>query len=251
MLFDSLNIAEGTTIQNATIASGTTFPGNPSVGELFYHTTQGAMCVYTGSAWSPIGTGTGGGDIEIISANGISGTVVTDAGTSSVTLALGAITPLSVAASGSISGASLVPTGATAPANGIYLPETNTLGLSAGGATRAKVMSNGIFDFLHGIAQPVTPVAGANIDCSAGSYFTKTATGPLSWTASNVPTGRFYSFILKLVNGGLGTQTWFTNTRWQGGTAPGLTVGGTDILAFFTDDGGASWRAHALSIDSK
>lgn len=95
-------------------------------------------------------------------------------------------------------------------------------------------------------------VAAAAINASTGNYFTKTATGALSWTISNVPSNSYtYGFILELTNGGLGTQTWFTGTKWPGGTAPTLASAGTDILVFITRDGGTTWRGSLVQGDSK
>lgn len=97
----------------------------------------------------------------------------------------------------------------------------------------------------------VTAVAASAIDCSAGNYFTKTATGALTWTVTNVPASGAFSFILELTNGGTGTQTWFSGIKWPGGTAPTLTTSGVDVLGFITDDGGTTWRGVQLMKDSK
>jgi hypothetical protein len=99
--------------------------------------------------------------------------------------------------------------------------------------------------------QGIVAVAASNIDCSAGNFFTKTASGALTWTVSNVPAGRAFSFVLELTNGGTGAQTWFSGIKWPGGTAPTLTASGVDVLGFITDDGGTTWRGVALMIDSK
>lgn len=97
----------------------------------------------------------------------------------------------------------------------------------------------------------VSAVAASAIDCSAGNFFTKTASGALTWTVSNVPSSGAFSFILELTNGGTGTQTWFTGIKWPGGTAPTLTASGIDLLGFITDDGGTTWRGVQLMKDSK
>lgn len=97
----------------------------------------------------------------------------------------------------------------------------------------------------------VVALAGTAIDCATGNYFTRTVSGAASWSFSNIPASRAYSFILELTNGGTGTQTWFTNTRWAGGTAPTLTSAGVDLLGFMTDDGGSNWRGVLISKDSK
>lgn len=101
------------------------------------------------------------------------------------------------------------------------------------------------------VKSAVTAVAASAVDCATGNYFTKTATGALSWTVSNVPATGVFSFLLELTNGGTGTQTWFTGIKWPGGTAPTLTAAGVDLLGFVTDDGGTTWRGVQLMKDSK
>lgn len=50
MLFDGIEMASGTTIQNVSVAYGTTFP-TASLGELFFRTTDSILYVYTGTGW--------------------------------------------------------------------------------------------------------------------------------------------------------------------------------------------------------
>lgn len=106
-------------------------------------------------------------------------------------------------------------------------------------------------DLLGSVRGNVTAVAASAIDCSVGNYFTKTASGALTWTVTNVPSSRAYSFILELTNGGTGTQTWFSGIKWPGGTAPTLVASGVDVLGFITDDGGTTWRGTQIMKDSK
>jgi hypothetical protein len=106
-------------------------------------------------------------------------------------------------------------------------------------------------DLLGSVRSNITTVAASAVDCSLGNYFIKTATGALTWTVTNVPASRAYSFLLELTNGGTGTQTWFSGIKWPGGTAPTLTTAGVDVLGFITDDGGTTWRGVQLMKDSK
>jgi hypothetical protein len=106
-------------------------------------------------------------------------------------------------------------------------------------------------DLLGSVRSNITTVAASAVDCSLGNYFIKTASGALTWTVTNVPASRAYSFLLELTNGGTGTQTWFSGIRWPGGTAPTLTTAGVDVLGFITDDGGTTWRGVQLMKDSK
>lgn len=106
-------------------------------------------------------------------------------------------------------------------------------------------------DVNGGMATNVVAVAASAIDCSAGTVFTKTASGALTWTFTNVPASRAFTVILELTNGGTGTQTWPASVKWPAGTAPTLTTAGVDVFAFFTDDGGTTWRGVLLMKDSK
>ena len=101
------------------------------------------------------------------------------------------------------------------------------------------------------VSQAIVTVSASAIDCSAGNYFTKTATGALTWTFTNVPSAKAFTVILELTNGGTGTQTWPASVKWPAGTAPTLTASGVDVLGFITDDGGTTWRGVALMTDSK
>jgi len=125
--------------------------------------------------------------------------------------------------------------------------------------TRRFKMGDGVTDYLAlayaGVAsnQPVsTTVTGANLDLSGGDYFKKVVTEPLTLTVSNAaPAGLVSRFTLQLTDGGSQSLTWFGGIRWPGGIAPTLTVAGIDRLSFESDDAGATWHAHILSLDSK
>lgn len=91
-------------------------------------------------------------------------------------------------------------------------------------------------------------VSGATtIDLNNGSYVTATATGGVTWSVTNYSSTRAQGFILKLTNGGAGTQTWMNGTKFQNNTAPTLRASGVDILSFITDDNGSNWKG-VLSI---
>lgn len=94
-------------------------------------------------------------------------------------------------------------------------------------------------------ASNIVAVGALNIDCAAGNYFTKTISANSTFTVSNVPASRAYSFTLELTHTS-GTVTWFTGVQWPGGTAPTLTTGKTHLFMFVTDDGGTRWRASSL-----
>ena len=122
---------------------------------------------------------------------------------------------------------------------------------SAGNVGIGTSSPGGRLDLNGNFVSNITAVAASAIDCTSGNFFTKTASGALTWTISNAPASRAYSFLLELTNGGTGTQTWFTGIKWPGGTAPTLTASGVDMLGFITDDGGTTWRGVQLMKDSK
>jgi len=89
---------------------------------------------------------------------------------------------------------------------------------------------------------------GANdIDLSAGNYFTYTLSGAQTLTVSNVASsGSVAAFVIDITNGGSAALTFFSGVTWNAATAPTLTAAGVDTLAFFTYDGGSSWRGFVL-----
>lgn len=110
---------------------------------------------------------------------------------------------------------------------------------------QASAAANTELDLAGTYAQTVVAVAALNIDCSLGNYFTKTINGASTFTVSNVPASRSYSFTLELTQTS-GAVTWFSGVEWPGGVAPTLTAGKTHLFMFVTDDGGTRWRASSL-----
>ena len=83
-------------------------------------------------------------------------------------------------------------------------------------------------------------------------YYATCATAGTTWAITGLPSsGTVASWTVELTNGGLFTQTWFANTKWDGGTIPTLTSSGLDILTFYTRDGGTTIRGFLVAKDSK
>lgn len=94
--------------------------------------------------------------------------------------------------------------------------------------------------------EPVTAVSALDVDCSKGTYFTKTIAANSTFTFSNVPaSGNAYSFTLDVTHTS-GTITWPASVKWPSDTAPTLTTGKTHLFMFTTRDGGTRWRGSAL-----
>ena len=88
-----------------------------------------------------------------------------------------------------------------------------------------------------------------DINLSAGNYFTYTLSGAQTLTVSNVASsGSVSAFVLEVTNGGSAALTFFSGVTWAAATAPTLTASGTDVLAFFTHDGGTTWRGFVLGL---
>ena len=91
-----------------------------------------------------------------------------------------------------------------------------------------------------------------NIDLLLGDLFTKTITTDTTFSVSNVEVaGIVDSFILELTDAGSFVITWFSNIQWDSGTAPTLTAGGKDTIAFYTYDGGVTWNGVVIGLDVK
>ena len=89
------------------------------------------------------------------------------------------------------------------------------------------------------------------VDCEAGNVFALSTSGNTTFTFSNPPaSGTAFGFVLKLTAGGSHTITWPASVDWAGATAPDAPASGeTDVLVFFTHDGGTTWYG-ARSIDA-
>jgi hypothetical protein len=105
---------------------------------------------------------------------------------------------------------------------------------------------------LIGTREKSVAIAASDINLSLGNYFTRTISGATTLTVSNVASsGDVAAFVLVLTDGGAYTVNFFSGVTFAGGTAPTLTASGVDILAFFTINGGTTWRGLVLALDIK
>ena len=89
-----------------------------------------------------------------------------------------------------------------------------------------------------------------SIDADTAGSFALSTSGNTTFTFSSVTSGRSVGFVLKITAGGTHTITWPASVDWAGATAPDAPASGeTDVLVFYTVDGGTTWYG-ALAIDA-
>ena len=87
-------------------------------------------------------------------------------------------------------------------------------------------------------------------DLNVAEYHFGTVTGNITgFTFNNLAaSGKVEFFTLELLNGGNFTVSWPATIKWDGAVDPTLQVAGTDVMVFWTRDGGTTIRAsHSYS----
>ena len=79
------------------------------------------------------------------------------------------------------------------------------------------------------------------LDLSTGNNFRRQFNTNSTVSFTNAPVSNAFGFTLITVNAGAYTIVWPGNVDWAGGGAPTLTSVGTDILVFYTYDGGTTY----------
>jgi len=93
------------------------------------------------------------------------------------------------------------------------------------------------------------------IDASTGSIFKHVLTENTTFTFSNPPSsGTGYEMTVEIIqdSGASGyTVTWPASVTWAGGTTPTptATANAVDVFAFYTTDGGTTWRGFTRGQD--
>ena len=95
----------------------------------------------------------------------------------------------------------------------------------------------------------ITQSATPTVDLSTGNYFTLTQNANVtSWTFSNPPASRSFSFVIELANVSY-TTAWTLASgtiKWPADTAPTLSASKTHLIILTTDDGGTTYRASSI-----
>ena len=133
-------------------------------------------------------------------------------------------------------------TGTAATANAVNT--ANTYQVAALGIGQAAGTGTEL-DLAGRYAQTSIAVAALDIDCSLGNYYTKTITESSTFTFSNIPASRSYSFTLCVTHDS-GTITWPASVKWSKNTAPTLTTYKKHKFMFSTYDGGSVFYGAAL-----
>ena len=284
MLYDGIKLAEGSNAKNLVVHTGGSFPANPDAGELFYRidAENVGLWAYDGFTWQKLG----GANLPNIVTAGTYRSVTVNtqglvtAGTNPTTLAGYGITdaaPISHIGTGGSSHAEATTTvaGFMSAADKTKLDNAyhtgnlsfgsglsysgGTLTVTGGGGdvtlvgtqtltnkTLSGAIHTGTID-IQGSTRSIINDITNTVNCSLGNFFRASVSSNTTFSFTNAPASRAYSFILE-VNHTSGTITWPTSVRWPNGTAPTLTTGRTHMFVFITDDGGTIWRG-AANVD--
>lgn len=102
---------------------------------------------------------------------------------------------------------------------------------------------------VHAALASASPIT---MDVAAANSFAATISGATTLAFANaagLPVATLTGIVLRLINGGSAALTWPASVKWPGGSQPALTVAGTDLLVFTSDDQGTTWRGVLAAKD--
>ena len=136
--------------------------------------------------------------------------------------------------------------------NGVAFDGSANITIATADSTKLPLSGGVMTGAITSIRETRVAVDSNSINLAAGNVFTKTISANVPLVVANIASsGTTNSFILELTNGGAYIVTWWSGVKWTGGIAPILSVVGTDILGFYSHDGGLSWHGIVVSKDSK
>ena len=194
MIYDGIQLLEGSEITNLTVDSGATFPLTPSLGELFYNTTIGALHTYSGTDWVAASGGGGGGGTTATLANAT--TLGTTNAAVSITGFGGALAAMTISPASSAAGLPLSLVGGA-----------STFTSSVGGALN---LTGGNGGGIGGTGGPVVITSGQG----------ETSSGDITIRTGNAAG-----------NSAVGTLTIQGGTKGSGGAGGGVQILGSPVGA--------------------
>lgn len=206
-----------------------------STGSIYYYSaadtwspvTIGSGVTFSGGTLSATGLGGTVTSVSVVTANGVSGSVANATTTPAITLTLGAITPTSVAASGTVTGSNLSGT------NTGDQVEASNAETWAGSSTTKFIGPNRFF--AAEAPQTATSSATITLDGTAGLNFDITLdTNTTLANPSNFQVGR--SGRIRITQDGTGGRAMLFGSNWRfAGGAPSLTSAASaiDVITYF------------------
>jgi len=94
-------------------------------------------------------------------------------------------------------------------------------------------------------ATDIDPNSGLSADFTFGAA----ATAEVGITTFKNTNEIGVELTVEVTNGGQGTLTWGAEISWAGGSAPTLTAAGTDLIKFWSRDGGTTWIGWVVALD--
>jgi hypothetical protein len=198
MLVDGIKLFEGSSISNASVETGTTFPTTANAGELFFKTTDSLLYVYTGSAWASTGSGGGSSAASALTGTTLASNVVSSSLTSVGTLGslvvtgthtqtgalnlVGTTSPLQLQGSAGTSGQVLTSAGTGAT------PTWQTAGAAASALTGTTLASNVVASSLTSVGE-LTGLVLNNAASSTYQYIRSATTADVVLKMQNSSSG--------------------------------------------------------------
>jgi hypothetical protein len=246
MLTDGLRLVEGSRIENAAIATGTSFPSSPDPGELFFRTTDNKFFVYNGTTWTEVGAGAselvtvpnGGTGLSSLTANNVilgagtsTPTFVAPGATGNVLTSNGTTWTSAPAAGGFNAAQNFTVTGTWTFQNTTTIEETIERANVSGSvfpATYNYELLNGAIQYSTGNA---TTDMVVNFRGNSGTTLNTLVATNQSITCTFMVTNANPAYYVTGVQVD-GTTITSGNIRWAGGTAP--TAGNVNSIDVYT-----------------
>jgi hypothetical protein len=202
-----------------------------------------------------------GGELVAVNAGGTAMEAVTTTGTGSAVRATSPtlVTPiLGTPTSGDLQNCTALPVGsvtgmgtgvgtflATPSSANLRAALTDETGSGAAVFATAPTLSGAKLD--AAVTSTVAAVGALDIDCSAGTSFSKTIAGDSLFAFTNPPaSGIEYTGKLTLTHTS-GAITWPASVEWPGDVEPAWETGKVHLIWFSTTNGGTTWRLTAAA----